>query len=395
MSAPSATAARTTGSPQAVGALRVLHVVAQMRPGGIETWLLEVLRRIDRQRFQLDFLVHTDQPQPYDDEIRALGGRVIPCLAAQRPWRYAPQFRRALAANGPYDVIHSHMHLYSGFILRMAAQAGVPVRIAHSHTDTRPIVASSGWLRRQYAALMQRWLARYATIGVGCSGQAVESLFGEDWRTDPRWRIYYCGIGMERFAQPVDQAAVRAELGIPSGRKVIGHVGRFEPLKNHAMIVETARELRRRRDDVHFLLVGEGDLRPTIEQQVAAAGLSDRFSFPGARSDVPRILRGAMDAFMFPSFREGLGLALVEAQAAGVPAVFTEAISPEVELVPGLMHRLPRNTAAANWADQLEKLLDRPPRIEPSQTLATVADSHFNIDQGVRELERMYRDGRP
>jgi glycosyltransferase involved in cell wall biosynthesis len=378
-----------------VRTLRVLHVVAQMRPGGIETWLLEVLRRIDRQRFQLDFLVHTDQPQTYDDEIRSLGSRVIPCLAAQRPWQYATHFRRALAANGPYDVIHSHMHLYSGFILRLAAQAGVPVRIAHSHTDTRPLVASSGWLRRQYAALMQRWLARYATLGVGCSGQAVESLFGGEWRSDPRWRIYYCGVAMERFAQPVDKAAVRAELGIPAGRKVIGHVGRFEPLKNHAMIVETARELRRRRDDMHFLLVGAGDLHSTIEQQVAAAGLSDCFSLPGARNDVPRILRGAMDAFMFPSFREGLGLALVEAQAAGLPAAFTEAISPEVELVPSLMHRLPREATAADWARQLEKMLDDPPTIEPSQALSIVGGSHFNIDQGVRELERMYRDGRP
>lgn len=395
MSAPSATAARSTASPPAVRTLRVLHVVAQMRPGGIETWLLEVLRRIDRPRFQLDFLVHTDQPQTYDDEIRSLGSRVIPCLAAQRPWQYAAHFRRALAANGPYDVIHSHMHLYSGFILRLAAQRGVPVRIAHSHTDTRPLVASSGWLRRQYAALMQRWLARYATLGVGCSGQAVESLFGGEWRTDPRWRIYYCGVAMERFAPPVDKAAVRAELGIPAGRRVIGHVGRFEPLKNHAMIVETARELRRRRDDVHFLLVGEGDLRSTIEQQVAAAGLSDCFSLPGARNDVPRILRGAMDAFMFPSFREGLGLALVEAQAAGLPAVFTEAISPEVELIPSLMHRLPREASAADWARQLETMLDDSPTIEPSQALAIVGGSHFNIDQGVRELERMYRDGRP
>jgi glycosyltransferase involved in cell wall biosynthesis len=206
--------------------------------------------------------------------------------------------------------------------------------------------------------------------------------------------VYYCGVDLDRFAQPADPAAVRAELGIPPGRKVVGHVGRFEPLKNHALIVRTALELLRQRDDVHFLLVGEGDLRPAIMSQAAECGLAQRFSFPGARSDVPRILNGAIDAFVFPSHREGLPMAVVEAQAAGLPLVISDVITPEVEVLSPQLSRLSPQDTPARWAEALAAALARP-SVDRAASRRAVESSPFNIVQGVRELERVYRDGRP
>jgi len=374
--------------------LRVLHVVAQMRPGGIESWLMEVLRRIDRERYALDFLVHVDEPRQFDAEIESLGGRLIPCLKAQQPWAYAANFRRAMAMHGSYDVVHCHMHHFSGFVLKLAAQQGIPVRIAHGHTDDRPNIAAASWLRRRYVQLMQRWLAQYATLGVGCSRNATEALFGKGWDEDRRRRVYYCGIDLRRFAAPVDGAALKKALGLPADRRVVAHVGRFEPLKNHELILQTARELLRTRKDIHFLIVGDGDTRPQIMERARELGVDNHTTFTGARSDVPQLLSGVVDAFMFPSQREGLPMSVVEAQTAGVPVVMSDVITPEVEVLPALVRRRSIQLPPSAWASTLEAMLAEP-RLDPATARQAIEASDFNIHAGVRELERMYRDGRP
>ncbi len=116
--------------------IRVLHVFGALNRAGAETWLMNVLRHIDRERFQLDFVVHTTAPGAYDPEVRALGGRIFPCLGTRNPLRYGRNLKNILQTAGPFDVVHSHVHNYSGFVLRTARQAGVPIRIAHSHCDT-------------------------------------------------------------------------------------------------------------------------------------------------------------------------------------------------------------------------------------------------------------------
>src|SRR5688572_4535103 len=116
--------------------IRVLHVVGIMNRGGIETWLMHVLRHIDRRHFQVDILVATEQPGDYDQEARALGARILPCLRPRRPWAYARNFRRIVRTHGPYDVVHSHVRHFSSYVVRLAARAGIPVRLVHSHSDT-------------------------------------------------------------------------------------------------------------------------------------------------------------------------------------------------------------------------------------------------------------------
>ena len=92
-----------------------------MNRGGVETWLMHVLRRIDRRRIAMDFLVHTELPCAYDEEIRDLGSRILRCTAVHRPWRYVPELTKILRREGPFDVVHSHVHHFSGLILKCAA----------------------------------------------------------------------------------------------------------------------------------------------------------------------------------------------------------------------------------------------------------------------------------
>jgi glycosyltransferase involved in cell wall biosynthesis len=372
--------------------IRILHVVGGMVRAGIETWLMHVLRHIDRDRFQMDFLVHTTQPCAYDDEIRILGSKIIPCLHPSQPCLYARNLKQILREHGPYDIVHSHVHHFSGYVLRLVKRAGVPVRIAHSHMDTSSVEARARLYRRLYLTLTKWWIVRYATVGLGCSRNAVANLFGPAWETDSRWRVLYYGIDLAPFRNFINSAAVRAELGIPLDAYVVGHVGRFEEQKNHMFLLDIAAEIAMHEPKMHLLLVGEGSLRPTIEQKVARAGLAERVTFAGARPSVPRLMLGAMDVFLFPSLHEGLGLVLIEAQAARLSCIFSDVVPEEVDVVKPLLHRMSLLQPASVWAEAVMAAKHDTMTITQLEALATLEKSPFDIRRRAKEVELYYAE---
>jgi glycosyltransferase involved in cell wall biosynthesis len=367
-----------------------------MRHGGIEVWLMRLLRHFDRARFQIDFLCHTSEAGAHDDEARELGARLLPGpdwkSIRRRPWAYGAHFRALLRQYGPYDAVHTHVEEFGGYVLRLAHRLGVPVRIAHGHFDRSLVYARYGWLRRGYLALMRRWLRRHATLGLGCSAPAAASLFGRGWEADPRWRLLYCGIDRDPFRAAVDPAAVRAELGLPAGALVVGHVGRFEEQKNHAFLVRVAAALKQRRPDARLLLVGEGSLRPAVEGQARDLGLGPATLFAGPRRDVARLMLGAMDVFVLPSLYEGLPFVLLEAQAAGLPCVLADGISGEADVVPPLLTRLPLSAPPADWAEAALRAAAgrRPPGDGP---LSRPEEGPFDVQFCARQLAGLYEGG--
>jgi glycosyltransferase involved in cell wall biosynthesis len=369
--------------------IRVLQIVGGMNRGGIETWLMHILRHIDRERLHMDFLVHTANPCAYDDELRALGSGILPCLGHSRPWDYAKNFRRILSSCGPYDIVHSHLHHYSGYTLGLAKRAGIPMRIAHSHVGASAEDTSPSPLRWIYLNAARRLIRRFATIGLAASGEAAKALFGPAWHRDPLCRLLYYGIDLDPFEGPADQS-VRASLGLPPDAFVIGHVGRFAEQKNHGFLLEILRRVSDSDPRTRLLLIGDGPLRPAIERGAAKLGLSERLIFAGLRSDVPRLLLGAVDVFVMPSLYEGLPLAGLEAQAAGLPCVLSDSITRELDVIPQLIRRLPLSAPASAWADQVLTLGRSPAVLSRSQALEALVSSPFGITNSVKRLESLY-----
>ena len=370
--------------------MRILHVVGGMNRGGAETWLMNLLRLVDPVDYHMDFMVHTSDQATFNNEIRDAGSQVIPCLKPRDPIQHARNFRSVIREYGPYDVLHSHVHYYSGFVLWLGHSSGVQKLIAHGHTDTKDSEEKAGKQRRIYVNLMKRLISRYAVCGLAASKRAAEDLFGLDWTNDPRWRLLYCGIDLELFKQTVDPRQVRAEMGIPEKVFVVGHVGRFSEVKNHSFIIDIASEVAKTAVDVRLLLVGDGPLRPMIERKVENLGLRNKVIFAGARADVPRLMLGAMDACILPSLREGLPLVLIEAQAAGLPCIFSDFISEEADIVKHLVKRLAVDSPAAIWATAILDLQRNKPTPKDAKAITVLEHSAFNIKSSAEELIKVY-----
>jgi glycosyltransferase involved in cell wall biosynthesis len=384
-------------NPNQAKPIRILHVVGGMDRGGVETWLMHVLRQLkagasssDTQHFQMDFLAPEDRHYAYTDELLALGSQIFPCLELSKPLLYAANFQRILREHGPYDAVHVHVHHFSGYVLHLARQAGIKVRIIHSHIDTSSIESNVNWSRKFYNALMKWWIDRNATIGLAASKMAAADLLNPTWESDSRWRILCCGIDLAPFRDSSDKNLTRAEFGIPADAFVIGHVGRFEPQKNHHFLVEIAAEVAKLEPNMRLVLLGIGSLRAEIEAKAVELGLADRVLFLGTRPDVPRLMIGLMDIFLFPSLYEGLGLVSIEAQAAGIPCILADTVPPEADLATPLVQRLSLHQPASEWAATVLNTRVALPEISSALALEIVSQSVFNIDVSVAALTKFY-----
>jgi glycosyltransferase involved in cell wall biosynthesis len=370
---------------------RVLHVFGGMDRGGAETMAMNLYRQIDRSRLQFDFAVQTSRACHFDAEIRSLGGRILHLpVPAEAGWRaYRTAFLSALDANGPYAAVHSHVQHFSGYVLHLSRSRGIPVRVSHSHNNGPRGPQSLS--RRIYERSTQFLIRRSATHLLGCSREACEALFGADCWPDARVQVTPNAIAFEEYAAPDGcRACLRRELGLAPGTPLVGHVASFTEAKNHAFGIRVFRELSARSPDMHFVLVGDGVLRPRIESAVDAAGLAGRVHLLGVRSDVPHIM-GALDLLLLPSRWEGLPVVLVEAQASGLPCLVSDAVTRDADLATGLVRFASLDSGPEAWAAACVAQIEctRPPRADRERALR---EAGYDVADTARRLSGIYMD---
>lgn len=370
--------------------LRVLHIVGNMNRGGTETWLMHALRRTDRARIQMDFVVSGDSPCHYGQEITDLGSQQFVC---QFSWRGMMRGLQSLQHQlGRVDVVHSHMQFFNAIPLAAAARCGIPVRISHSHLDTRRQTRRGTWTRQFYERSSRLIGAMASTHRLGCSQDACASLFGVNWAVDPGCRVLHCGLDFQPFRADIDRCAARSRLGLRDEHVVFGHVGRFCAQKNQQFLLAVFAEIVRQLPLARLLLVGHGPDHADIESQIRQLGLQDAVKLLDPGSDVPGLLLGVLDAFVFPSLFEGLGLAFLEAQAAGLPCVISDRVPAEADVVKPLIARVPLEVGPRGWAEQCLGVVRHPRQISREESLAQVMASTFNIEQSSQQLAEIYFD---
>lgn len=364
-------------------------MLADLSCNGTQSWLYRMLKYIDKDRFHIDLLVRNAVPQLFVDRFLDLGATIF-CVPSKADG-YRGRFRRLrnvreiLFKNGPYDVIQSHEELNSGPYFLMAKQMNVPMRIVHSHSVDLLMADPFAVTTVAVRWLKKRLTLRYATHGFASSSQSAVALFGPNWTEDRRWQTFFCGIDLKPFEMFPDRISLRKSLGIPPEALVIGHVGRFITPKNHKKIISVFRNVLSKETGAYLLLVGDGPLRPSLEKHIRSLGLTERVVLTGLRVDAIELMRDVMDVFLFPSIHEGLGLALVEAQAAGLPCIISDAIPMDADVIREQVTRLSLFESDTIWRQSLlsAAAIGRSP-------LNPRLFSRFDIAKSIKSWETIY-----
>lgn len=334
--------------------IRVLQVVGRMTRGGIETFIMNVYRNIDRTRVQFDFLCHFGEEAEYNDEIRELGGRIyeMPRIKSTNKtyyykfFEYKKELNRFFSEHHEYKIIHGHMTNTASIYMPIAKKYGVKCCIAHSHLSH----ARKG-LSGIITNILQLPIEKVADEYFACSDMAAKWLFSDRKIKANRIKIINNAIDSEVYKYNINTRNQYREQLHLDDKFVIGHVGRFFYEKNHEFLIEVFKEIVKLHPDSMLVLVGKGDLKETIENKVNRLNLSNKVRFLGMRSDVPQIMQ-AMDVFVMPSYFEGLPLVGVEAQAAGLQCIISDSITKEMDIT-GNVNFLSLNESAEKWAQEI------------------------------------------
>ena len=357
----------------------VAQIMGKWVGGGVESVIMNYYRHLDHSKVQFDFICDEDSTRIPYDEIKKLGGRVFLVPKYQNLPKYLKALEKLFKEN-QYHIVHSNINTLSVFPLYAARKAGVPIRISHSHSTSNP----KEWKRNLIKNILRPFSKRYATEYFACSELAGRYLFGNKAFDRGKVKIIHNAIDIEKFKfDEVARKKLRKEFGIKDSTVVIGHVGRFVQQKNHTFLVDVFNEYHKKNLDSKLLLVGSGPLEDEIKKKVERLGFKDSVLFLGQRDDINK-LYSVMDIFCLPSLYEGLPVVGVEAQAAGLPTIFSNRISEEV-----IVSSYAKIVSIQDTGFYIEKINNATRSIKKQRTYAMVFE-YMDINNEVSTLEKIY-----
>ena len=357
---------------------RLLCLISGMNAGGAETFLMKIYRKLDRENYQMDFCINVREKCYYEDEILSMGGKIfrIPSKSESRK-----EFTRQLAELIRKEKYESVLRVTSnamGFMdLKVAKKAGAKVCAARSSNSSD----GNGWKTWVAHRLGKLLYTRFVDVKFAPSDLAAIYTFGKKAYDSGKVTILHNAVDLSVFHyDPEGREKIRRELGIGENTLLVGHVGRFDPQKNHGQLLDIYAAIREKQPDSRLLLVGQGKLEQQLREKAEALGISESVIFAGVRSDIPQVL-SAMDVFVFPSFYEGMPNTVIEAQSAGLPCIIADTITREADIT-GLVQYLSLETAADEWAEKALVAAGAPRR----DTREDFEKNHYDICQVAQEF---------
>lgn len=354
--------------------IRVLHIVTIMNRGGLETMIMNYYRNIDKSKIQFDFLVHRYEKGAFDEEILKLGGKIYQ-LPRLNP--FSLSYRKKLNTffkKGKYNIIHVHQDCMSSIVLKYAYKNDVQFRIAHSHNASQ-----DKNLKYIIKIFYKKYIPKYATHLFACGKEAGDWMFGNS-----NYTIINNAIDAKKYRYNCNIRKIKREKLNLSQKKVIIHIGRFNHQKNHPFLIDIFYEVLKFNKNFILLLIGDGEDKRNIENKVNELKISDYVLFLGIREDVSDLLQVA-DIFLLPSYFEGLSLASIEAQAAGLPCLISDTIPIECKKT-DLVWQMSLNETPKQWAKKIQSLVE----IKRIDTYESIKKGNFDINENAKWLSNFY-----
>lgn len=359
--------------------LRILHVTVGMDRGGIENFLMNIYRKVDRKKIQFDFLIHLEEEQAFEREILELGGKIYrtPALGKVGPFKYQKALNNFFKEHD-YKIVHSHYNAVNGVILNEAKKCGIKNRISHSHTSYPKYRLFEKLYKEYYSKFLLKFVA---TKKYACSKKAGQ------WLYKSNFEVINNGIDTKEYSYKFEERLkVRNELKIAEEKIVIGHIGRFVDEKNHRFLIEIFKKLYKKNKNYSLIMIGDGVLKKEIEENLSLdKELFKNVYFLGIREDVKNLLQG-MDIMIFPSKFEGLPVALVEAQGSGLKCFVSKNVSEEIDLGCNLVTFIGLDKPVDEWVEIIEKNIEYKRR----DTVEYIKKAGYDVSDNANYLEKMY-----
>ena len=337
----------------------VLQICNKLSIGGVQSFLMNYYKHIDRSRVQFAFAVQRNEEMSYDMEIIRMGGRIhyLPRIE-DGTMNYIKALHRLLIEHPEYKIVHSHMNQRNGIALGVAKKSGVKIRISHSHN----IKNCQTLLQNVRYYILKTLISRFATHFWACSSMANDCLHPNN-KKNQTW-ILHNAIEIDSFLYDENtRNYIRGKYGIKQNEVIIGHVGNFSKQKNTSFLIDI---IKRMPLEYKLMLVGDGQERILLERKCKLENLNDRVIFTGIQraSDMYQ----AMDIFALPSLFEGLGMVSIEAMTSGLPVVVSTSIPHEIDIVQSVYHLSIGQDNIDQWCDTLLSV-EQPERVIDPQII--------------------------
>lgn len=362
---------------------RILHVVGRMNRAGAETMLMNLYRKLDRTKYQFDFLYFTDEHCDYDDEIESLGGRIFR-VSGKNPLSRTWATYRLFKNEKTFYAIQCHQMFSNAFHLVAGYFGGIQMRIAHSHNTSD---ANSNKLTGKiYHSISKKLISKYATHFIACGDIAGKFLFPKEENV----MFLPNAIDLSAFITEthINRQAVFNNKGIDENTIVITQIGRLSPVKNHSFTLKLAEYLKSKNFNFHLAIVGSGHLDQELRELVEKLNLEEQVTFYGTRSDIATILKSS-SLMIMPSLFEGFPVVLVESQACGTPSLISSNISNEVDLEMGLIEFCNLDAGLDAWFNKIQEIVNKD-HVDSSMRKKVLSEKGFNIELSVKKLETFY-----
>ena len=360
--------------------IRILQIVPDMRSGGVENFIMNLYRNINRDEIQFDFIEHYSTESFFDKEIEELGGKIyrLPLRDDNNLFKFIKELNKFYKEHKEYKVVHCHWNGMGFVHLLIAKLNGINVRIGHSHNSTAG-VGKKGLIKKIFITPYKY----VCNVRFACSNEAGKFLYHTK-----SFKFIPNGIDIERFRfNSTKRNEIRKEYGIDESAFVLGNVGRLNVQKNQKFLIDVFEKIHL--DPNAFLLInGDGELRSELISCVEKKGLIDYVIFAGVHTNVEDYYC-AMDVFCLPSLFEGLPLTAVESQASGLPTLLSDNISKQVEITNNIVYL--NNSSIDEWADYIVSNIPIFREINRELCNMQCIDSIYGIKVVTKEMEESYK----
>ena len=362
--------------------IKICHVIGNFVNGGVEAIIYNYFSHIDLEKYEVHIIGHGIRVQECADRFTALGFKIHNITPKSISFMRSCKEMEEIFKNEQFDIVHSHLTEWACVPMFLAWKCGIKIRINHSHMAERP----QGMKNKIYYGIRLYFGKLFATDLFACGKDAGIYLFGRQAVDRRKVIILPNAIDYGKFYYSAQlRNTIRGKRNIKDSTIVIGHVGRFFEQKNHEFLIYVFEEYHRDNPDSLLIMLGDGELIEKIKSKVAQKELEGSVCFLGNRSDVADWYQ-AMDMFVLPSFYEGFPVVGVEAQASGLPCLFSDGITSEIQISPNAQFMNLENGVKV-WAEKIEYMIDN----KQDRSNLILDHDRFDIEKNADKLDLFYR----